>query len=624
MFEGRNNAKQSEGYDEVNNISKGNTKKKQNQKNKISQALSLPVLCNMNPRSIYNKLEEFHNFVNEEEVDAIFLSESWERDYLQLDQVINVEDHVVISNVSQRAGVGGRPALIINKKKYEVLSVTNTLIQIPWGVEAVWGIITPKNVAQDSKIKKIACCSLYSKPDSRKKSLLLDHISDAFNILSAKYGSGLHFVIAGDTNDLKLDSILTLSPNFCQIVKDFTRMDPPALLDPILTTLSNFYQVPQCLEPLDSDPDKNGKKSDHRIVVAKPINVINNKTERESRKVKVRPFTQSGFEKMKKWFIDQTWNEIFLAESAHEKASIFQKMLLSSLEECFPEKVRTFNNDDQAWITHRLKVMDRKRKRIYHRERRSEKWKILDKLFKKEVKKAKANFYKNSVADLKQKNPGQWYSWLKRVSSNDQKNCQINIDEISHLPDQEQAEIIANKFSSIQNEYEPIKTGDIDVPPFSKDDIPQFQPSQVWLLLSQIKTNKATVPGDFPARLMKQFAAYLADPFTDIVNTSIRRGEYPQIYKFEVCTPVPKCYPPKDTSQIRNISGLLNFDKQMEKLISELIISDMSLKIDPSQYGNQKGVSIQHYLINMIHRILTVLDTNTQRETFAVIASMID
>jgi hypothetical protein len=61
----------------------------------------------------------------------------------------------------------------------------------------------------------------------------------------------------------------------------------------------------------------------------------------------------------------------------------------------------------------------------------------------------------------------------------------------------------------------------------------------------------------------------------------------------------------------------------MEKLISELIISDMSLKIDPAQYGNQKGVSIQHYLINMIHRILTVLDTYTQRETFAVIANVI-
>ena len=62
----------------------------------------------------------------------------------------------------------------------------------------------------------------------------------------------------------------------------------------------------------------------------------------------------------------------------------------------------------------------------------------------------------------------------------------------------------------------------------------------------------------------------------------------------------------------------------MEKLISELIISDMSPNMDPTQYGNQKGVSVQHYLINMVHRILTALDNNSRRETFAVVANMID
>ena len=201
---------------------------------------------------------------------------------------------------------------------------------------------------------------------------------------------------------------------------------------------------------------------------------------------------------------------------------------------------------------------------------------------------------------------------------------QINIDEINHLPDQEQAEIIAEKFSSIQNEYQPLKTEDISVPPFSEKDIPQFHPSQVWLHLTQLKTNKATVPGDFPAKLIKQFAAYLAEPLTDIINTSVRLGEYPQLYKFEICTPVPKSYPPQTTSQVRNISGLLTFDKIMEKLISELIISDMSPNMDPSQYGNQKGVSVQHYLINMLHRILEALDNNSRRETFAVVANMID
>ena len=154
------------------------------------------------------------------------------------------------------------------------------------------------------------------------------------------------------------------------------------------------------------------------------------------------------------------------------------------------------------------------------------------------------------------------------------------------------------------------------IPPFTLKDVPQFVPSQVWLLLSQLKTNKATVPGDFPIKLVKMFAAYVAEPLTDIINTSVRRGEYPQIYKFEVCTPVPKKYPPKNTSEIRNISGLLTFDKIMEKLLAELMIHDMRLKIDPTQYGNQKGISIQHYLINMIHRILETLDNNSKGDTF--------
>ena len=48
-----------------------------------------------------------------------------------------------------------------------------------------------------------------------------------------------------------------------------------------------------------------------------------------------------------------------------------------------------------------------------------------------------------------------------RVSSYDQKDQKIEIDEICHLPDQEQAELIADKFSSIPNEYEPLKSEEI-------------------------------------------------------------------------------------------------------------------------------------------------------------------
>ena len=118
---------------------------------------------NVNPRSIYNKKEEFHTFVEEYSIDCVFMSESWERPDEPLEQIINLPNHTVISNPHQRKGVGGRPALIINHNKYHVRNITQSLVDIPWGVEATWAIISPKNITNDSSIQKIAVCSFYSK-----------------------------------------------------------------------------------------------------------------------------------------------------------------------------------------------------------------------------------------------------------------------------------------------------------------------------------------------------------------------------------------------------------------------------------------------------------------------------
>ena len=52
----------------------------------------------------------------------------------------------------------------------------------------------------------------------------------------------------------------------------------------------------------------------------------------------------------------------------------------------------------------------------------------------------------------------------------------------------------------------------------------------------------------------------------------------------------------------------------MEKLITGIMIDDMKEKLDPSQYGNEKGTSVEHYLVKMIHRIITVLDNNKKEK----------
>ena len=59
-------------------------------------------------------------------------------------------------------------------------------------------------------------------------------------------------------------------------------------------------------------------------------------------------------------------------------------------------------------------------------------------------------------------------------------------------------------------------------------------------------------------------------------------------------------------------------------MIAEMMVSDMKEKMDISQYGNSKSVSVQHYLVKMIHKILIQLDNNSGGDTFAVVAALID
>ena len=123
--------------------------------------------------------------------------------------------------------------------------------------------------------------------------MLYDHISRVYSQLSSKYTKGLHWIICGDTNDLKLDPILHMNSNFTQVVQDPTRLNPPRILDPIITTLTGFYQVPQCLPPLDVDPFKNGKPSDHKMVGMEPISLISNKPARTKRAIVYRPMRKN-------------------------------------------------------------------------------------------------------------------------------------------------------------------------------------------------------------------------------------------------------------------------------------------------------------------------------------------
>ena len=100
-----------------------------------------------------------------------------------------------------------------------------------------------------------------------------------------------------------------------------------------------------------------------------------------------------------------------------------------------------------------------------------------------------------------------------------------------------------------------------------------------------------------------------------IINYCFSEGIYPDIWKLEYVTPVPKVHPPENLSDLRRISGLLNLSKITDKIIAEIISQDMQHTRDRAQYGNLKKVSLQHYLVKMMNKILSSIDQNSVKQS---------
>ena len=214
--------------------------------------------------------------------------------------------------------------------------------------------------------------------------------------------------------------------------------------------------------------------------------------------------------------------------------------------------------------------------------------------------------------------PGKWYSKVKSMRGPDKKWLDnIIVDELLGLTDAEQAERIVDHYAQIGNSYEPVNSKKFD----QKLGVCnlKFEPEKIKKIILSMNKKAATIKDDIPMKLICTFAEELSFPLAHIITATLK-GTYPNIWKQEIITPVPKVYPPENLKDLRKISGLLNCSKIAEKAIGELMIKDMKPSRDLSQFGNEKNLSIQHCLIQMLHKILQTLDKKDK----AVILQLVD
>ena len=145
-----------------------------------------------------------------------------------------------------------------------------------------------------------------------------------------------------------------------------------------------------------------------------------------------------------------------------------------------------------------------------------------------------------------------------------------------------EVEMIATHFNATSQEYNEIKSEDIEIPEINPQTILKFTEVKIKELTDKIKTNKSAIPGDISARIVKKCSEILCTPMTHIINHSIKSVSWANLYKEELKTPIGKVLTVELLEQLRPISNLPICNKIQEAAIAEIVISDMKSKLDPS------------------------------------------
>ena len=481
---------------------------------------------------------------------------------------------------------------IYNDNRYRVSKLE---VPVPDGVEAAWALFTPVCTTVHHRVKRIAVGTFYVSPRSVHKNATIDHIIENIHLLRSQYDNEINFLLGGDLNRLVIEPILDSYGALQQVISTGTRNN--AILENIITDLHSFYYPPTTLQPLQVDQGKKGVDSDHQVVIFAPRANANYQRVRDKRKITTRPLPNSGFISFGQDITQHTWDEVFTTRDVDSKVKIFHQTIRSKLDKHFPIKTVKISTLDKKWFNPSLKSLHRKVQREFYKHRQSQKWKRLKRRFKKLKRKAIQNFYSKFVKDLKQCEPRKWYKMANRIGACDQMNSmEIKVEELDGLDNKTCAEVIAQSFASVSNEYSPINL----------DALPCYRPTQkppqveehiVYEKINKLKSTKSTFKIDLPNKVRKEFSVDLTPPLTDIINTGLMEGTYPLLWKYEYISPVPKVTHPKILKDLRKISSTSDYSKVFESFLKDWIMEDITPNIEIGQFGGLKGMGTEHMLV---------------------------
>ena len=546
-------------------------------------------LITANARSLPSKITSLIDCFAELELYAAALTETWITD--KKEHRKDLEDILARGSIGfilkNRGSRGGGVAIAYDTRK--ILLTEHKMSGNKY--EMVCGIGKIRATNQVAVV-----VSLYIPPrqksDTTKK--MIECLADNLSVIISRHENPLIFV-AGDTNNRDIGSTLSDLPNMRELTSAGTRKG--ARLDIACT---NFDAGTLTIPPLE---EENGTRSDHDILL------IESKILRQKFCVKYvinkRRMRQEDIEKFNGLMITTNW-EVIRTGDPSSSTDRLQSLLSAYTESCFPRRKITIKSVDKPWMTERIRRETRRKRLIYRREGRSDRWWRQENKTGELIRARKINFADGVKTSVKEAgNMRAYYQAIKKLQVADGPSSPAwSIQQMfPGRSNDEIAELGANFFNAISQEFTPLPAP--DPPAVPREAIPAYR---ISARLKSFRKTKGQVIGDIDSSLINHLSDIISLPLQIIFSEVYSTNKWPKIWKTETVHLIPKSPSPSSLSELRNLSCTPMFSKVLESFILEDLKKETQLS--DNQYGGRKGCSTDHFLIDMWQDILGIMDDN--------------
>ena len=543
----------------------------------------------VNARSISAKIESLVDLFTETELSLACISETWLKNGRLLDSnILDLEESHGISFITKnRSGRGGGVAVAYDMGKMALKKVFAKICE-------PYEIVCCAGNTRGTK-RKVVVISYYMPPSLKASETenMIGCIDDLIGRAKSEWPDPI-IIVSGDANRRPVDNAFTGYPDVMNQVAGPSRLGQFLLC--CATNLGDTIKDRFTSEPLASEQDE---PSDHRVLVYKCD--LPRRDSFTKKTFTFRPYRRKGELQFGRLLLQTNWEEIETGDpsSAAEKLA---EILLRYTDECFPLKTCTVKSNDLPWATRRFKRKVRQRKRKFRRRGRCREWKELKAESNHILHEGKSEFLQK--VEMIGKNSKKFFQAVNKLKHREAPAPWSILEMFPGESEKDIAETVASFFNAISQEYEPIG-------PPSPGNAAMFrniEPYEISARLKKMKKPKSRLRGDIDPRLNVKYCDVLAFPLAYMYNLISSTGKWPDLWKLENVTVIPKNSCPSSLSELRNLSCTPLYSKLLESFVLEEIKKEV--KLSNSQYGGMRGCGVDHFLVETWHQILSSNDDN--------------